>query len=406
MLQAPSAPEPLTAARVEALRARTPGAQTTTHFNHAGASLPSAATLDAIQAHLYREATMGPMEAGVAARAELQRARELAAQLLNARPAEIALTTGCSAGWGPAFAALGAWRPGDRILVARHEWGSNLATMRMTAGRAGAIIEAIPSDDRGEVDPQALESMLDERVRLICLTWVPANGGLINPAAAVGRVARRHGVPYFVDAAQAVGQLPIDVAEVGCDVLAGPGRKALRGPRGTGLLYVRQGFLARLTPAFVDIHSAPPGPDGVCALREDAVRFESAEASPALRCGLANALQEAVDIGLDNIRARIDATAQALRAQLASIPGVTVLDQGRQRAGLVAFGVAGWEPAALQRRLAEQGVAIGANGIGYTPLDMAARGLIQVARASVSYLTTDAEMDKLLDRIRAAAGGW
>ena len=78
--------------------------------------------------------------------------------------------------------------------------------------------------------------MLDERVRLIALTWLPANGGLINPAAAIGEVARRHGIAYFVDAAQAVGQLPVDVARIGCDVLSGAGRKALRGPRGTGLL--------------------------------------------------------------------------------------------------------------------------------------------------------------------------
>ena len=140
--------------------------------------------------------------------------------------------------------------------------------------------------------------MLDERVRLIALTWLPANGGLINPAAAIGAVAREHGIAYFVDAAQAVGQLPIDVEQVGCDVLAGAGRKALRGPRGTGLLYVRRDFLPRLTPAWVDTHSAPLGPDGAPMLRPDAARLESAEASLALRCGLANALREALDIGL------------------------------------------------------------------------------------------------------------
>lgn len=394
---------PLTASTIEALRAQTPGTQTTVHFNHAGASLPSAATLQAIQAHLQREATQGPMEAGVASRELTEKARALAARLLNADPAEVALTGGNSPGWGAAFAALEPWLPGDRILVGRHEWGGNLAVMRLKAQRAGATLETIPSDDSGCVDAQALEAMLDERVRLIALTWLPANGGLINPAAAVGSVARRHGIPYFVDAAQAVGQLPVDVAQIGCDVLSGAGRKALRGPRGTGLLYVRRGFLDRLTPAFVDTHSAPLGADGEPVLRPDAARLESAEASLALRCGLANALREALDIGLPAIRARIDATAESLRTELAAIPGITVLDQGQERSGLVSFNVAGQDAVSVQRAMAAQGITIGSNGVPYTPLDMQARGLTQIARASVSYLTNDAEIDRLLQGLRALA---
>ncbi|OXC88928.1 aminotransferase, partial [Achromobacter sp. KAs 3-5] len=290
-----------------------------------------------------------------------------------------------------------------RILVGRHEWGGNLAAMRLIAQRAGATLETIPSDDSGCVDPQALEAMLDDRVRLIALTWLPANGGLINPAAAIGRVARKHDIPYFVDGAQAVGQIPIDVRQVDCDVLSGAGRKALRGPRGTGLLYVRREFLDRLTPAFVDTHSAPLGVDGEPVLRADAARLESAENSLALRCGLANALREALDLGLDTIRATIDATAQALRAELAAIPGVSMLDQGREQSGLVAFNLAGHDAADVQRALAAQGITIGSNGVPYTPLDMQARGLDRIARASVSYLTSSDEIDRLLQALRKLA---
>ena len=391
---------PLTDAAVDALRTQTPGTQHITHFNHAGASLPSTATLEAVHAHLWREATMGPMEAGVAARPQIERARTLAAQLLNAQPSEIAVTTGNSQAWGSAFAALGTWQPGERILVGRHEWGGNLASMRLSAVRAGASIEVIPSDESGAVDPAALEAMLDDRVRLIALTWMPANGGLINPAAAIGQIARRHGIAYFVDAAQAVGQVPVDVAQLGCDVLTGAGRKALRGPRGTGLLYVRQDFLPRLTPAYVDTQTAPLDADGEPVVRSDAARFESSEVASALRCGLANALQEALDIGVENIRVRIDAAAQTLRAELAQIDSVTLLDQGHERSGLVAFNVAGIDAKEVQRALAAQGVAIGSNGVGYTPFDMNARGLTQIARASVSYLTTGAEIAKLVESLR------
>jgi len=197
---------PLTQAAIETLRAQTPGTHTTVHFNHAGASLPSSATIRAIVEHLEREARLGPMEAAAAAGDEADQARSLAAALLNASPDEIALTGGNSQGWGAAFAAIGNWRRGDRILVGQHEWGGNLATMSLSTQRHGVSIEVIPSGNSGAVDPNALAAMLDERVRLIALTWLPANGGLINPAGAVGRVARSHGIPYFVDAAQAVGQ--------------------------------------------------------------------------------------------------------------------------------------------------------------------------------------------------------
>ncbi|NML32563.1 aminotransferase class V-fold PLP-dependent enzyme [Paraburkholderia antibiotica] len=396
-------PYPLSPSAVDALRDGTPGARSTTHFNHAGSSLPSAATLAAIHAHLLREASLGPMEAGATSVEQTERARTLAAKLFNAQSDEIALTTGNSPGWGAAFAALEPWRAGQRILVARHEWGGNLATMRHIAQRAGATIEAIPSDATGRVDPDALEAMLDERVRLIALTWLPANGGLINPAAAIGQIARRHRIPYFIDAAQAVGQLPVDVAELGCDVLAGAGRKALRGPRGTGLLYVRRDFLPQLMPAFVDTYSAPLDAKGEPVLRDDAARFESSEASMALRCGLANALHEALEIDIDNIRARIDQIACNLRAQLAELPGVSVLDQGTERSGLVSFNVAGLDALSVRRTLAAQGITIGSNGVPYTPFDMTSRGLTQIARASVSYLTTDAEIDKLLAAIRTLA---
>ena len=240
--------------------------------------------------------------------------------------------------------------------------------------------------------------MLDERVRLIALTWLPANGGLINPAAAIGAVAREHGIAYFVDAAQAVGQLPIDVEQVGCDVLAGAGRK--RCARAAPACCTCGAISAQADAGLGRHHSAPLGPDGTPMLRPDAARLESAEASLALRCGLANALREALDIGLDAIRARVDAIAQGLRAELATLPGVTVLDQGRERSGLVSFNVAGLDAPAVQRALAAQGVTIGSNGVSYTPLDMTARGLAQIARASVSYLTTQDEIGRLLDALR------
>jgi len=171
------------------LRAATPGCARVIHFNHAGASLPSQATLDVITTQLLREATMGPMEAAVEGARLQEEARQWAARLLGTESAAIAFTSSGSAAWGMAFNALGDWRPGDRILVGRHEWGGNLACMSQ-AVQSGARLEVIPCDESGAVSVPALERMIDSRVRLIALTWLPANGGLINPAQAIGAVAR------------------------------------------------------------------------------------------------------------------------------------------------------------------------------------------------------------------------
>jgi selenocysteine lyase/cysteine desulfurase len=380
------------------LRAETPGADRIVHFNHAGSGLMSAATVEAIQAQLRRESEQGSMEAGGRVAARIEQVRADAAELLGASPDEIAFTGGNSDGWGRAFAAL-RLRPGDRVLVGRSEWGGNLACLE----RAGAAIETVPADETGQISLDALARMLDDRVRLVSLTWAPANGGLIQPAAAVGRLARAAGVPYFIDAAQAVGQWPIDVAEIGCDVLAAVGRKYLRGPRGTGLLFVRRDFQDRLDPVFVDTGSAPIGPDGA-RLRTDARRFESAEGSAVLRLGLGAALRQALDLGLDPIRAAISANAEALRARLGRMPGVRLHDLGVLRSGLVSFTLASRSGAEVQALLAAQGINIGFNGRAYTPLDMDARGLDEVLRASVGYLTTEAEQDRLVEALAKIDG--
>ncbi|GGF45083.1 class V aminotransferase [Aliidongia dinghuensis] len=377
------------------LRAETPGVDRVLHLNHAGSSLLSAATLAGIEAQFRREAELGSMEAGAAAAGAIDAARADIATLIGAAADEIAFTGGNSDGWGRAFAAL-RLRPGDRVLVGRSEWGGNLACLE----RAGLAVETVPADEYGQISLEALAGLLDERVRLLALTWAPANGGLIQPAAAVGRLVRAVGVPYFIDAAQIVGQMPVDVAKLGCDVLVAPARKHLRGPRGVGFAYVRRDFAERLDPAFVDTRSAPIGPGGAL-LQPGARRLESAECAPALRIGFGLAVRHALDLGVDHIRAAIAARAESLRARLAALPGVALCDLGVERSGLVAFTLDGWSGPRAQAALASQKINIGFNGRAYTPLDMDARGLAEVLRASVSYLTTEDELDRFTAALAA-----
>ena len=390
---------PITDEQILALRAATPGCQQVIHFNHSGASLPSEATGAAMVAQMTREMIWGPMETAAHGEALLENARLTAARLLNASAASIAFLSSGSAAWGMAFSALGQWQPGDRILVGRHEWGGNLACIAHAVA-AGARLEVIPCDANGAVSVPALEAMLDERVRLISLTWLPANGGLINPAQTIGAVARRHGIPYFIDAGQALGQITVDVQQLGCDVLKGACRKFLRGPRGTALLYVRPGFVDKLQPPFVDVRSAPGNGESFTR-RKDAQCFETSELSLTLMAGLNNALSEVEALGVSAIELRIQHLASVVRQRLTSVSGLTLRDCGptTNQSGLISFTVEGRDALDIKKTLGEQGINIGANGTAYTPLDMQARGLTNIARVSVSYLNTLAEIDTLVSAL-------
>lgn len=390
---------------VTGLRSETPLCSLLTHLNHAGASPAPMSVLNSVTQHLQREAMYGPMEVGAQAAELVASTRAAAGSLLGASPDEIAFTASGSEAWGRAFAALPPLKSGDRILVGAHEWGGNLATLQRAADRVGAQVEVIPSDDSGAVCADGLANMIDGNVRLIALTWLPANGGLINPAAAIGRVARAANIPYFVDAGQALGQLPIDVKAIGCDVLKGAGRKYLRGPRGTAILYVRREFIQTLEPAYLDVLSAPWSEDGP-KLRTDARRFETSEMPVALMLGLGEAIRVALDLGLETIRTTIDGIARMTRDRLSAIPGVDIRDLGHpeQRSGLVSFTVDGLAASELRTLLAGKCISIGANGVAYTPIDMRARGISEIARASVSYFTTPDEIELLGRAVEILAG--
>ncbi|MDE2427152.1 MAG: aminotransferase class V-fold PLP-dependent enzyme [Burkholderiales bacterium] len=388
------------AGQLASLRAETPGlrdaAHGHVHLNHAGASLLPQAALDAIYAHLQLEQQVGPMDAAADVAEQLQQLRANLARLINAQPDEIALMRSGSDAFGSAFAAMPRLKHGDRILVGRQEWGGNLVNYQRAAQAAGASVDVIPCHADGSVDAGALANQIDAQVRLISLTWLPANGGLINDAVSVGKVAAAAGVPYLIDAGQALGQIPVDVQALQCDILKSAGRKHLRGPRGTGVLYVKRSFLSTLNPAWVDVASAPFSADG-SALRDDARRFESSETAVALQLGLAESVRLALEIGVEQIALTTASLARTLRTRLAAIPGVRLHDLGsdEQRSGLVSFNLHGHDAAALKNELGRQGIHIGANGVAYTPLDMQARGLHSVARASLSYLNTVDDIEML-----------
>ena len=384
---------------VDRVRADTPGCTGVAHFNNAGAALqPSPVTKSMID-HLRLESEIGGYEAAGQSRARLEAIYGSIARLLNCQPDEVAVVENATRAWDMAFYGM-RFKPGDRILTARAEYASNYIAFLQVAKHSGVTIEAVPNDGEGQLDVEALRRAIDERVKLIAVTHVPTNGGLINPAAEIGKVAREAGIPFLLDACQSAGQMPLDVEELGCDMLSATGRKFLRGPRGTGFLYVRKSWIERLEPPFLDLHSARwTGPD-TFEIRPDARRFENWECNVAGKIGLGVAVEYALAIGLDSIRERCQKLADQMRKQLAALEGVTVHDIGLERAAIVSFSKQGIETRRLADRLAVQRINVSVTDRGSTFLDMQDRGLEEIIRASPHYYNTEEEVERLAAAIR------
>lgn len=386
---------------VARLRADTPGTAHCIHLNNAGAALMPRPVIAAIEGHFAHEARVGGHVAAAARKADIEAVYGSLARLINASPDEIAIADSNTRAWQLAFYGL-CFREGDRILTSRAEYGSNYVAFLQMRKRTGCVIEVVPDDGDGATDPEALEKMIDARVKLIAVTWLPTNGGLINPAAEIGQVARRHGIPYLLDACQAVGQMPVDVQALGCDFLTGAGRKWLRGPRSTGFLYVRNDMLDRVEPAMVDDTGAMWTGPGSYELLPTARRYEQFESAPALRLGLGQAVEYALGLGIENIRDRVRALSSQLRDELKKIPGITVRDKGRALSGLVTFSHAGRTADEIAAALAAKGINCSVSRPSSTLMDARDRALPDLLRLSPHCYNTGEELGICLAAVRDA----
>ncbi len=378
---------------VDRARAETPGCRHVNHLNNAGAALMPQVVVDAQIDHLRLEAEIGGYEARAEAAERIDGAYAAIARMLGCSTEEVALVENATVAWDMAFHALD-FRPGDRILTAEAEYVSNYLAYLKAAKDKGVSVEVVPSDGAGQLSVPALAGMIDDRVKLIAVTHVPTNGGLVNPAAEIGQVAKQSGAPYLLDACQSVGQMPLDVEELGCDLLSATGRKYLRGPRGSGFLYARKGFLETLEPPFIDLHAATWTAPDRYILRPDARRFENWEFNYAAVIGLGVAVDYALAWGLAEIEARVNALAARLRALLANDLGLPVYDIGARKCGIVTTALPGHSAETVKSALRAQAINVSVTDVPSMQIDAQKRGLPELVRASVHYYNTEDELDR------------
>jgi len=382
------------------LRAETPGCAHVLHLNAAGSALPSQRTLDATLGHLKLEAEIGGYEAADRARDTLNGFYPSVARLIGAEAGEIAFIENATRAWDMAFYSL-AFKSGDRILTCVSEYSSNYISYLQVAKKTGAEIVVVPDDRHGQIDLGALERAIDKRTKLVSISHVPTQGGLVQPAEAVGKITNDAGVMYILDACQSVGQLPVDVKKIGCDFLSMTGRKYLRGPRGTGFLYAKAATTAHIEPVFLDNHAARWSDDNAYTVMGDAKRFENWERYFAGVIGLKVAADQANELGIDAIWGRLRELADGLRTRLATLKGVSLTDLGKVKGAIVTFAVQGADHNALKLALRQQAINISVSTQFSSRLDLKGRGLLNVLRASVHVYNTEEELDRFVEALDA-----
>ncbi|MDG2219390.1 MAG: aminotransferase class V-fold PLP-dependent enzyme [Acidimicrobiales bacterium] len=383
---------------LDRLRAATPGVEHVLHFNNAGAALPPDVVLSTVISHLEREATIGGYEAAAEATDRLEAVYVSLATLLGAKPDQMAVVENATRAWDMAVYGY-PFVAGDRVLTCRGEYVSNVLALLQLQERHGIEVVLIEDDEYGQIDLDHLEDELAQGAAMVALTHAPTNGGLINPAAAVGALCEEHGAFYVLDACQSAGQVPLDVGILKCDVLSGTGRKYLRGPRGTGFLYAGPRALERIEPPFLDLHAAEWTGDRTYEIRSDARRFENWETYYAGKLGLGAAIDYTLELGVEATSKRILALGSELRSALDALDAVTTHDKGEIRGGIVTFAVDGIRSEDAQAQLSAQRINTSTSPVGHARLDLPHRGLPTLVRASVHYYNSEDEIDRFVDAV-------
>src|SRR5258708_38550570 len=387
---------------VKQWREDTPGCANQIHFNNAGSGLMPRAVLEAITGHLNREANLGGYESADDAEDAVAEAYANVAKVLGTQPRNVAVVENSRVAFVEALSAFD-FKAGDVIVTTRNDYISNQLAYLSLARRYGVEVRRAADLVSGGADPQSVKELLrDPRVRLLAVTWVPTNSGLMQQVEALGEVAKAAGVPYLVDGCQATGQIPADVAKLRCDFFSGTARKFLRGPRGIGFLYVSDRALQRGDfPLYIDMRGADWVSANDFAPAPDARRFENWEFACSLVLGMGEAARYALEVGVERGGRRARELATTLRGKLGGLNGIRVLDRGSELAAIVTIEVSGWDATELSKLLRTTGINSSASLRAYAVIDMDEKRAASALRLSPHYYNTEEEIDPVVETLRA-----
>lgn len=384
---------------IEAVRKDTPATQELIHFNNAGASLAPNSVIKSVIDYTREEATLGGYEAEAKYSEHFKKIYQSIATLINCSPSEIALVESATRAWDVALSSI-IFSKGDVILTTETEYISNYIALLQIQKRYEVQIELIANDSLGQFSLEDLKKKIHSKTKLVALTHVPSTNGLINPIEEASSIIKQHKAYFLLDACQSVGQLVIDVKKINCDFLAATGRKFLRAPRGTGFLFVKSSAMENLEPHFLDFTSATLSDQGY-QTAADARRYENYETNFAARYGLGVAVNYLLDLGQNNVEARVKNLAKKLRSELVQIPELNLLDTGINKSGIVTFNIAGCDSKTIAMELRKNKINVSTSSPAFA-LELQKRQIPSLVRASVHYYNTEEEIHHFVEYLSRA----
>jgi selenocysteine lyase/cysteine desulfurase len=383
---------------INKIRRDTAGVSRQLFMNSAGASLPPITVVQKITEYLREEEQLGAYKVETLEQDQLNEFYTEAAKLINCQPRNIAFSFSATEGYAKALSSI-LFVAGDYILTTNDDYVSNQLAFLSLQKRIGIQLIRSANLENGDIDLQDFEQLiLRYKPKLVAVTHIPTSSGLVQDVEAVGQLCRKYDTLYLVDACQSVGQLVVDVEKIGCDFLSATGRKFLRGPRGTGFLYIADKALnSGLTPLFFDMRGATwTGTDGY-KLGNDAKRFETFERPCAAITGLAEALRYLNHIGIDKIYEYNSKLCAQLREMLSKVTDVNVLDKGSRTSNIITLNKNGKTLEQMEFALIKHRVVYSVTNKSSALIDFNNKQIDWTIRLSPHYFNTVKELEAVTE---------
>ena len=396
-----------TADEVRQFRKETTGTKNIIHLNNAGAGLMPDVVTDAQLDHIRLESEIGGYEAADLKSDAIQAFYEQAALLFNCKPSNIAFTASATDAYTRTLSSI-PFKKGDIILTDKDDFVSNQIQFLSLQKRLAIEIIHINNAPEGGVDLNDLEEKLKKyQPTLLAITHIPTNSGLVQPVDEIADIYNNYSnrypgkTWYILDACQSAGQMKLDVQSLHCDFLSLTCRKYLRGPRGTGALYISDRVLdAGLEPLFIDMRGAEWTEKGKYKQQPDARRFEDWEFAYSTVIGTKTAIEYCRNIGEEKIWQQVKLLAEFTRRQLQAIDGLMLMDRGKEKSGSVTFHIAGFKPKFIVRELLKRKINVVASYRAYGLIDFDEKGVEWVIRTSPHYYNTMSEIAIFVEALK------
>ena len=368
--------------------------------NSAGSSLMPHSVVKIIKNYIEEEEKLGGYKVEELRQDEISDLYFQAARLIGAKASNIAFAHDATDAYIKALASI-PFKEGDVLITSENDYASNQIQFVSLSKRLGIRILRMKTLENGDLDISDFQDLVKKYTpKLVAVTHVPTNSGLVQDVVTIGKICKEKDILFLVDACQSLGQLEVKVEKINCDFLTTTGRKFLRGPRGTGFLYVSDKVLEKgLYPLFIDGCGATWTHTDHFEVHPRAKRFETWEAPYAMVVGFREALRYANEIGIDNISIYNRKLMAYFREKLSALPGVQLFDKGSEKCNILTFRKQNRTLEQTQKGFEDNQVLYNISKRQWGVIDFDRKGVDWVVRLSPHYFNTPEEMDRLVEII-------